>query len=100
MGVIREAWVDKSSGGKKDASTGTLIPGKENWKKRYVVVEDKPAPTLSWYKTDKVSRPGAPVLIETKLPARALCVAAHGTARPMGWNRHLCKARRHVARLS
>ena len=56
MGVIREAWVEKSSGGKKDGATGSIVSGKENWKRRYVVVEDSPVPTLSWYKTDKVSR--------------------------------------------
>ncbi len=57
MGVIREAWVEKSSGGKKDGATGAVVSGKENWKRRYVVVEDSPVPLLSWYKTDKVSRP-------------------------------------------
>ena len=54
MPVIRKAWVEKSSGGKKDGSTGSTITGKESWKKRFVVVEDTPAPVLSWYKSDKV----------------------------------------------
>eukprot|EP01046_Picozoa_sp_COSAG06_P111786 COSAG06_NODE_58395_length_277_cov_0.584270_1_plen_39_part_01 len=39
MPVIRKAWVEKSSGGKKDGSTGSTITGKESWKKRFVVVE-------------------------------------------------------------
>ena len=79
MVVVREAWVEKSSGGKKDGTTGAMLAGKENWKKRYVVVEDAPRPTLSWYKTDKVSRPNTsePALAESRdrLPAPCLLTA-------------------------
>ena len=54
MVVIRQGWVEKSSGGKKDGSSGAMLTGKESWKKRYVVVENTPESALRWYKTDKV----------------------------------------------
>lgn len=83
MGVIREAWVEKSSGGKKDGATGAMVSGKENWKRRYVVVEDSPVPTLSWYKTDKVRRasfrsksrpkPHGSCLLRPRLDLHAFC---------------------------
>ena len=85
MVVIKGGWVEKSSGGKKDASSGTVKQGKESWKKRFVVVEDSPVQTLAWYKNEKVSSAAAPP------PARA----AAPLTRPCARGRHLARARRH-----
>ena len=88
MVVIKGGWVEKSSGGKKDASSGTVKQGKESWKKRFVAVEDSPVQTLAWYKNEKVSPAAAPP------PARA----AAPLTRPCARGRHLARARRHRCR--
>ena len=93
MGVIRQAWVEKSSGGKKDVSTGAVSSGKENWKKRFVVVQDTPAPTLSWYKTDKVRR-----LTCHPKPKARVGMSANGTVQTLLRRRHLRRERRRRAR--
>ena len=101
MVVVREAWVEKSSGGKKDGATGALLSGKENWKKRYVVVEDAPKPTLSWYKTDKVSRPNTSEPRTGRIHRRAAHASpANGTARPLWRRRRLHRGSRRKGRSS
>ena len=82
MVVIKGGWVEKSSGGKKDASSGTVKQGKESWKKRFVAVEDSPVQTLAWYKNEKVRCSAA------ASPSRRL-------ADPCARGRHLARARRH-----
>ena len=37
----------------QDAESGTVTPGKESWKKRYLVATSDGQPTLTWYNSDK-----------------------------------------------
>jgi hypothetical protein len=55
----------------QDAESGTVTPGKESWKKRYLVATSDGQPTLTWYKNEKSGLAGSKPQGMIQVPDRA-----------------------------